>query len=299
MAITSAGLVTWTATAAPAGTQHVVITASDGRGGSTGQTFDLSVVTSAANQPPTITSAPPGPAVVGMPYRYQVVASDADGDPVSFSLTTAPAGMTISAGGLVTWTPTAGQSGTQAISITVRDGRGAGINQVFNLSVATGASNGLPVISSKPPATVQLGLTYLYVVQAADADGDPLTYRLTTAPAGMNISSAGVVTWQPTAAQVGANEVELQVDDGLGGVVVQAFTLSVVTTATNSPPVIVSTPPLAATVGRQYTYSAQGSNPDGDALAWRLTTAPAGMAIDAMCHWALENQPPMGASLAW
>jgi RHS repeat-associated protein len=280
MAITSAGVLSWTA--AQAGTQHVVITASDGRGGSTSQAFDLSVVTSGANLTPTITSAPPGPAVAGQPYQYQVVASDADGDPISFALTTAPAGMTISAGGLVTWTPPAGLSGMVQVNITATDGRGAGISQIFNLNVVQGASNSLPVISSKPATTVQLGLTYVYPVQAADADGDPLAYTLTTAPAGMSISPAGVVTWKPTAAQVGANEVVLRVDDGLGGVVVQAFTVTVATTATNSPPAIVSTPPLAATVGRQYTYSAQGSDPNGDALVWSLTTAPAGMAVDAV-----------------
>src|SRR5207302_329645 len=135
------GLVSWTATTAQVGTQHVVVTASDGRGGSMRQVFDLGVVGSATNQPPATTSAPPGPAVVGMPYRYQVAASDPDGDPVSFTLTTPPAGMAISAGGLVTWTPTAAQAPSQQVIVTALDGRGGGINQVFNLGVISGASD--------------------------------------------------------------------------------------------------------------------------------------------------------------
>src|SRR5262249_21145636 len=42
----------------------------------------------------------------GPPYTYQVVAHDADNDPLTYSLTTAPAGMTIDPSvGLIGWTP--------------------------------------------------------------------------------------------------------------------------------------------------------------------------------------------------
>jgi large repetitive protein len=140
MAINAAsGLVTWTPTAAQQGTQHMVVTASDDRGATVSQGFDLAVVANVGNQAPVITSTPPSPAVVGDPYQYQVAGSDPDGDPVTFALTTAPAGMAITSAGLLTWTAT--QAGTQHVVITASDGRGGNTSQTFDLSVVTSADN--------------------------------------------------------------------------------------------------------------------------------------------------------------
>ena len=49
----------------------------------------------------------------------------------------------------------------------------------------------------------------------------------------------------------------------------------------NSPPAITSTPPTSATEGSPYHYPVGASDPDGDALAYSLDAAPAGMSIDA------------------
>jgi bacillopeptidase F len=48
----------------------------------------------------------------------------------------------------------------------------------------------------------------------------------------------------------------------------------------NSPPAITSTPPTSATEGSPYHYLVSASDPDGDALAYSLDVAPAGMSID-------------------
>src|SRR5581483_4461131 len=99
---------------------------------------------------------------------------------------------------------------------------------------------------------------------------DPLTYRLTTAPAGMTVSAAGMVSWVPAAAQLGANAVAVRVEDGRGGFATQTFAVTVVEQRSNAPPAITSVPPLTATAGRPYTYDLAGSDPDGDPLAWGL-----------------------------
>lgn len=97
----------WTAAAGQVGTQHVEVTADDGKGAATTQIFDLPVVATSPNQPPSITSVPRGTIRVGDPYRYQVVATDSNSDPLTHSLPTAPAGMTL-AGGPIHWVPAAG-----------------------------------------------------------------------------------------------------------------------------------------------------------------------------------------------
>ncbi|MBP0011424.1 putative Ig domain-containing protein, partial [Roseofilum sp. Belize Diploria] len=47
----------------------------------------------------------------------------------------------------------------------------------------------------------------------------------------------------------------------------------------NQPPQITAAPPNSATLGTQYRYPMQGSDPDGDLLLWSLDQAPSGMSI--------------------
>ena len=88
----------------------------------------------APNRPPAITSTAVTSAAEGKPYAYQVAATDPDGDPLTYRLVTAPAGMAIAAG-LISWTPTAAQSGTQSVVVEAMDGRGGTAQQPFQISV--------------------------------------------------------------------------------------------------------------------------------------------------------------------
>ena len=98
--------------------------------------FTGSPCDTAANQPPLIISAPPIMASMGAAYTYQVQASDPNNDPISFSLDTAPASMTMSATGLISWTPADTQTGNFPVMVQVADGRGGFANQPFTIAVA-------------------------------------------------------------------------------------------------------------------------------------------------------------------
>ena len=89
----------------------------------------------APNRPPVITSTAVTSAAEGKPYAYQVTGTDPDGDAVTYRLVSAPANMTIVAG-LVSWTPTAGQTGTQSVVVEAMDGRGGTAQQSFQIAVA-------------------------------------------------------------------------------------------------------------------------------------------------------------------
>ena len=78
------------------------------------------------------------------------------------------------------------------------------------------------------PVAINTG--YLYQVRAVDPDGNSLTYSLSQAPAGMQIdASSGLITWYPTAVQLGQNQVTVRVEDGRGGSDTQTFTVNVTT----------------------------------------------------------------------
>jgi RHS repeat-associated protein len=88
-----------------------------------------------------------------------------------------------------------------------------------------GSVNIPPRIVSNPITTGYIGVPYQYQVAAIDGNGDALTYTLLKAPQGMEISDTGVITWATGA--IGSYQVEVQVDDGKGGIVTQPYDLNV------------------------------------------------------------------------
>jgi len=87
--------------------------------------------------------------------------------------------------------------------------------------------NRAPSFTSVAPTAAVEGQALSYQATASDADGDSLTFRLLTGPAGAATTAAGLVTWTPGAAQVGTQRLSLEVSDGRGGTAVQTFDVTV------------------------------------------------------------------------
>ncbi|MDX1528762.1 MAG: putative Ig domain-containing protein, partial [Gammaproteobacteria bacterium] len=273
------GLVTWTPDVSQSGFNDVIVSVTDLRGASAEQSFTLQVIE--GNAAPVITSIPATQAFAGTAYSYQVVADDPDGDALTYVLDVAPAGMQIDAFGLITWTPGFTQIGIRNVSVRVSDGRGGFALQNFGIQV-TSAANDAPVFISAPPLSASVGQRYSYSAQAVDADGDPLTFSLASAPAGMTVTAnSGLVQWTPAASQQGLNNVTLRVEDGRGGIALQQFTLAVNPAGVgNRAPVIVSVPITQTGTGIEYVYQVEANDADGDPLSFTLDVAPFGMQID-------------------
>ena len=74
----------------------------------------------------------------GKVFSYQVRALDPDGDALSFSLKSAPQGMTIDPeAGLIKWDVPAGFGGRAAVTVSVTDGHGGEVFQSFTVDVKT------------------------------------------------------------------------------------------------------------------------------------------------------------------
>lgn len=216
-----------------AGTYLIELMVSDGVQDSAADRVTIRVIDPAQNHHPDITSTPDFVALAGQLYNYQVVATDIDNDALTYSLANSPTGMTISATGLVGWTPP--NQGTYPVQIIVKDPKGALVSQAFTLNVIP-YENYAPVITSDPPVKAQVGLVFTFTPQANDYNKDALTWSLPVGPAGMTIDPAtGVVTWTPTADNLGANPVRIVVTDSGGATATLSFNLVVVLDAANSP----------------------------------------------------------------
>jgi hypothetical protein len=160
-------------------------------------TYDL-VVLAQVNQKPVIQTLPVREVLGGKPYRYDVDATDVNGDPLTYQLVVKPEGMTIDAStGVISWTTQTTDLGNHTVLVQVTDGRGGITEQRFTLSVTETLPNRPPIFTSTPSVDAYISQRYTYDANAIDPDQDnPLTFGLITGPDGMSIDPAtGVVQW--------------------------------------------------------------------------------------------------------
>ncbi len=284
----SRGTIRWTPAADQLGEANVVIQVSDSSGATENQEFKLKV--SRFGGPPTIMSIPPTEASLGAAFLYSVVARDAEGDPLSYTLLAAPTGMTIvNTTGEVSWTPAADQLGQQDVVIQVADGVGGASTQGFAIRVNAGVPNQAPIITSTSPRFGAVGTEFVYAMTATDPESTTITYSLGRFPDGMLVDAVtGRVTWTPAVAQVGKTVITLIATDAGGASAIESFEFDAL--AENQQPTINSVPPVDVAAGAPFLYDVLARDADLDQLTFEFTKAPAGATIDSFgrIRWMTE-----------
>jgi PKD repeat protein len=227
-------------------------------GGTDSQSFTIMVTVI-----PVITSLPVTDVNAGDLYSYDV---EATGIPQpTFSLTTAPLGMTIDSNtGLIQWTP----ADIGDVNVTIQaTNPGGSDSQNFTITAAAVP----PVITSAAVTDVNAGELYSYDVEAT---GIPAAvYSLITSPAAMTIdSNTGLIQWTP--ADIGDVNVTVQATNA-GGSDSQSFTITVAAV----PPVITSAAVTDVNAGELYSYDVEATGIPQP--TYSLITSPAAMTIDS------------------
>jgi hypothetical protein len=292
----TSGLLNGTPSNDQVGKYRVHIIVSDNRGGFDSHLFDMTVIN--VNDPPNITSVPNVTAWVGELYTYQVSASDIDvADVLEFSLGTVPTGMTIDKNsGLVSWTPTLAQNGTVHVVVKVSDGL-VFVEQSFNITVQVPSANHPPKATLLSPAkdeTVDItnpGLSW----SGTDADNDTISYDVYLGLDKSKVSvrdasvrrASGIPTTLYQAPELQRGSVYYWTvipfdQEGPGDCLSGVWAFNISDTAKiNHPPVITSQPVVKGTVGKQYLYDVESTDPDAtDTLTYSLEKKPPTMSID-------------------
>ncbi len=237
----SSGAFSWTPTESQGGTiPSVTITVTDNGTGNLVDSETFTITVGDVNTPPVLAAIGNQSVDESATLSFTATAIDSDlpADTLTFSLdaTSIAAGMTITAGGEFSWTPTEAQGGTTpSVTITVTDSGTSNLVDSETFTITVNDLNTAPVLNPIGNQTVDELTTLSFTATATDSDisADTLTFSLDTASiaAGMSITAGGDFTWIPTEAQGGLTpSVTITVtDSGTGNLIdSETFTISVV-----------------------------------------------------------------------
>ena len=122
----------WTPTSGQAATYQVTFTVSDGQGGTDSETITLSYTI--PNEAPVLQRIGDRGVLEGGTLTIKLVASDPNGDLLTYSVSGNPAGSSLS-GTTFRWTPMSGQAATYQVTFTVKDGKGGTDTETVTLRV--------------------------------------------------------------------------------------------------------------------------------------------------------------------
>ena len=262
----------------------IVVSVSDGQITTSLPAFTISVSSPFSNTGPTINGSPPATATQGTPYSFTPTASDADNDPLTFSISGRPLWTTVdSSSGTLSGIPTSANVGVHGgIVISVSDGSAISRLPAFSITVQGVVTNSRPSISGTPPAVVTANTLYEFTPTASDADNDPLTFSISGRPLWTTFdSSSGTLSGTPTSANVGVHGgIVISVSDGLATRSLPAFSITVQAVATNSPPSISGTPPAVVTANTLYAFTPTASDADNNPLTFTIAGLPVWATFD-------------------
>jgi serine protease len=150
------------------------------------------------NHGETVTVNSPGnqTTTVGTAVSLQISGSDSAGKSLTYSATGLPAGLSISSSGLISGTPTT--AGTSTVTVTASSGTASGTTS-FTWTVNSQSTETVTV-TNPGNQTSTVGTAVSKQISATDSAGKTLTYSATGLPAGLSISSSGLISGTPTTA---------------------------------------------------------------------------------------------------
>ncbi len=271
---TATGALTGTPTEANVGTYaRIVVSVSDGKFITSLPAFTIQV-NNVDNRAPSISGVPSTSLQATQTYSFVPVATDADGDSLSYSIQNKPSWATFDAtNGRLKGTPGVAIAGSYAnILISVSDGKATASLPAFTITVGP-APSGTPTISGSPATTATVGTAYSFRPSASDPNGDTLSYSIQNRPTWAAFNTiTGALTGTPKTVGTSSNII-LSTSDGKSSASLAPFAI-VVKQPANDPPTISGTPPTSASVGVAYRFQPSASDPNGDTLLWSIANKP-------------------------
>jgi VCBS repeat-containing protein len=205
----------------------------------------------------------------------QIIASDIEGDELTYTLTTGPVNGTLvldAATGQFTFTANANYNGSDSFIVTVTDSRGNTGISTINLNIAP--VNDAPV-SSDINLTTDEDTPVNGQVVAEDIEGDTLTYSVSGQPTNGTVALdpvTGAFVYTPNANYNGSDSFVVTISDGNGGTTTSKINIGVI--PVNDAPVS-SDQQLVTDEDTPVSGQVAASDVDGDSLIYSVSGQPA------------------------
>jgi len=175
-----------------------------------------------------------------VPVSSILTASDAEGDPLTFSVVSngsmGTATITNAAAGAFTYTPSTDAFGTDSFTFKANDGSSDSNTATVTVTITATED---PPVASPSNLTIDEDSPANGTLDAQDPDGDPLTYRIVTngskGTATITDTATGAFTYTPNADAFGGDAFTFAVNDGVADS--NTATVSVTINPVNDPPV--------------------------------------------------------------
>ena len=289
--VTASGLVTYTPVPGFSGADSFVVTVTDNGTPPLSGTVLIPVTVQVPPQPPNRPPMPTAPGITTLqdtPGTSTVSPNDPDGGQTqTFSISIPPANgtATVTASGLVTYTPAPGFSGADSFVVTVTDNGTPPLSGTVTIPVTVQVP---PQPPNRPPMPTAPGITTLQIppgtstVSPNDPDaGQIQTFSISIPPANgtATVTASGLVTYTPAPGFSGADSFVVTVtDDGtppLSGTVTIPVTVQVPPQPPNRPP-MPTAPGITTLQNTPGTSTVSPNDPDaGQIQTFSISTPPA------------------------
>ena len=255
-------------TPATAGAYSFTVKVTDHAGLSDTQPVSLTVIAG-----PSLAFPAPPAGWTNTVYGDTLTVSDGT-SPFAWSVSSGalPAGLSLSADGNLSGTPTA--AGVASFTVKVSDANGQSATQATSITISTGVSATFPA----PPAAV-LGSAYSDTLTATGGT-TPYTWSVNAGglPPGITLTSAGVLSGTPTAA--GSYPFSVNVIDKNGGIATAPITLVVGASQAGAVSIVQSADVATTTPGSTVRYTIKVSNTGPVTLTAATFTDPLSGILD-------------------
>ncbi|WP_404783509.1 putative Ig domain-containing protein [Altericista sp. CCNU0014] len=268
----------WTPTAADLGNYDLNFQVEDSR--TLGDQQAVRLVVRNTNAAPVLATVGTVTVQENQALTLPLVATDSDGDRLTYAATNLPAGAKLDAlTGVLSWTPSLFQAGTYAgIQVTATDGNRSS-TQTFSITVNN--VNQAPVLVPLPIQSGRENVPLQFSLAATDIDRDSVIYRaVTPLPSGASLDSrTGTFRWTPGYEQAGDYTFRFEATDPQGST--SEIAVAVKIDNVNRAPAI-SVSDRSAVLGQPLVFQVAGSDPDlNTTLVYSAKNLPDGATLNA------------------
>ncbi|KPJ49681.1 hypothetical protein AMJ40_04970, partial [candidate division TA06 bacterium DG_26] len=172
----------------------------------------------AQNQPPVLTDQPDTTINEGQNLTFTLVATDPDGNNITYSSPDLPAGATLDGGtGVFDWTPDYTQAASYPVRFIATDDGVPALADTQQTVITVNDVNQPPVLTDQADTTINEGQNLTFTLVATDPDLNNITYSSPDLPAGATLDGGtGVFDWTPDYTQAASYPVRfIATDDGV------------------------------------------------------------------------------------